>query len=148
VYLPYKVLDFFEDLRSRVPERRHQARCRGDAGEIHGRYLHALYLHVSLICLQEYLSWMMEVVCEGDLYRVRDFDAETVQQLPPLPQPPPPRPHPDPSPSPTPNPNPNPNPHQVKRLGEGGGGDDVRSFISQARVRARAGVRVRVNLTL
>ena len=56
---------------------------------------------------------MMEVVCEGDLYRVRDFDADT-----------------------------------VKRLGEGGGGDDVRSFISQARVRARAGVRVRVNLTL
>ena len=64
-----KVLDFFEDLRSRMPEKKHQ----------------------------EYLSWMMEVVCEGDLYRVRNFDADT-----------------------------------VKRLGEGGGGDDISSFISQA----------------
>ena len=64
-----KVLDFFEDLRSRMPEKKHQ----------------------------EYLSWMMEVVCEGDLYRVRNFDADT-----------------------------------VKRLGEGGGGDDMSSFISQA----------------
>ena len=47
VYLPYKVLDFFEDLRSRVPERRHQARCRGNAREMQGRYLHALYLPIS-----------------------------------------------------------------------------------------------------
>ena len=48
-----KVLDFFEDLRSRMPEKKDQ----------------------------EYLSWMMEVIASDDLYRVRNFDAETMKKL-------------------------------------------------------------------
>ena len=48
-----KVLDFFEDLRSRMPEKKDQ----------------------------EYLSWMMEVIASDDLYRVRNFDTETMKKL-------------------------------------------------------------------
>ena len=48
-----KVLDFFEDLRSRMPEKKDQ----------------------------EYISWMMEVIASDDLYRVRNFDAETMRKL-------------------------------------------------------------------
>ena len=48
-----KVLDFFEDLRSRMPEKKDQ----------------------------EYISWMMEVIASDDLYRVRNFDAETMKKL-------------------------------------------------------------------